>query len=59
MQIHDIEETGAEYNERKAVIDAENKRNYFVQDREKRISIFSNMVNKLRREIAQGQLSFR
>ena len=45
MQIHDIEETGAEYDERKAVIDAENKRNYFV--------------NKLRREIAQGQLSFR
>jgi hypothetical protein len=59
MQIHDIEETGVEYDEQKAVVNAENEQNHFMQDREKRISIFSNMVNKLRRELSQGQLSFR
>ncbi len=57
--IHDYEETGAEYEERQRVIRADNERTDFIKTREKRIAIFSNMVAKFKREIAQLQLSFR
>jgi len=58
--MHDYDETGADYETLRLIIDGENKRREFIRLREKRIAIFSNMVKKMRRELfgaKQGKLN--
>ena len=56
QMIHDISETGAEWEELREAMEELNRQNSYEKRRARQASIFSRMVAKFKRERIQGRL---